>query len=170
SEPGTNESYLTMASTYFALNVRPIILQHVPEQLLTFDLLMDQILPSVSETTRSRLNAFTPEVATEPRERLNEILKTANPQQRDLRLARLLFQLCRKDGLTDADFDLASDAVEGFSDPAKQSAFSDLLLTVRVNELANRNKFIEAQAVVASISSIETRSWALLALARAAAK
>jgi len=40
NEPGTNESYLTMASTYFALNVRPIILQHAPEQLLTFDLLM----------------------------------------------------------------------------------------------------------------------------------
>lgn len=171
SEPGTNESYLTMASTYFALNVRPIILQQAPEQLLAFDLLMDQVLPLVSETTRNRLSAFTPEVATEPRERLNEILKNANPPQRDLRLARFLFQLIRKpDGLTDADFDLASDAINGFADPARQSAFADLVLTVRVNELANRNKFTEAQAVAASISSVETRSWALLALARAAAK
>lgn len=171
SEPGTNESYLTTASMFFTLNVRPIILQHAPEQLLTFDLLMDQILPLVSETTRTLLNASALEVATDPRERLNEILKNPSAQQRDLRLARLLFQLIRKqEVLTDADLDLASDAIKGFTDPAKQSAFSDLLLTVRVNELVKQKKFIEALRVAGSISSPETRSWALLALARAAAK
>jgi hypothetical protein len=156
---------------FFTLNVRPVILQHAPEQLLTFDLLMDQLLPLVSETTRGSLNAFKPEVATEPRERLNEILKNPSPQQRDLRLARLLFKLIRKpDVLTDADFDLASDAIKGFTDPARQSAFSDLLLTVRVNELVKQQKFIEAQKLAGDISAAETRSWALLALARAAAK
>jgi hypothetical protein len=171
SEPGTNESYLTMASMYFTLNVRPVILQYAPEQLLTFDLMMDQILPLVSETTRTSLNAFEPEVATEPRERFNEILRNPSPQQRDLRLARLLFQLIRKpDVLTDADFDLASDAIKGFTDPARQSAFSDLLLTVRVNELVKQQKFIEAQKLAGYISAAETRSWALLALARTAAK
>lgn len=171
SEPGVDESYLTTASMFFILNVRPIVLQQSPEQLLTFDLLMDQILPLVSETTRTRLNAFKPEVATEPRERLNEILRNPSAQQRDLRLARLLFQLIRKpDVLIDADFDLASDAIKGFTEPTRQTAFSDLLLTVRVNELVKRQKFIEAQKLAGYISEAETRSWALLALARAAAK
>jgi hypothetical protein len=171
SEPGINESYLTMASTYFTLNVRPIVSQYAPEQLLTFDLLMDQIAPLVSETTRGRLKAFTPELATEPRERLNEILRTPGAQQRDLRLARFLFQLIRKkDGFTGADFELASDAIKGFTDPVTQTAFSDLLLTTQVNQLVNRNKFIEARRVAGSIASAETRCWAFLALSRAAEK
>lgn len=171
SEPGVNAGYIRLVFTIFTLNVRPVILQYAPEQLLTFDLLLDQVAPLVSEQTRASLSAFQPEKFSEPRDRLSDILKDPNPQKRDLRLVRLVSELLRKEGAdAQVNFDLAADAIKGFSDPDTQSAFADLLITTRINGLVKQKKFIEAQRLAGSISSAETRAWALLALSRVAAK
>lgn len=171
SEPGTNPDYIRSLFTNFTLNARPVILQYAPEQLLAFDLLLDQMAPFVSEQTRATLSAFQPEKFSEPRDRLNEILKDPNPEKRDLRLLRLVSELLRKEGAqTQANLNMAADAIKGFSDPDTKSAFADLFLTTSINGLVKQKKFIEAQRLAGSISSAETRAWAFLALARAAAE
>jgi hypothetical protein len=67
-------------------------------------------------------------------------------------------------------FDLAGDAINGFSEPDAKSAFTDLLTITRVNALVKQKKIIEAQELAGSISTEETRAWALLAVATAATK
>jgi hypothetical protein len=177
SDPGENAefvidtSYIGTAFTMFSLNARPVILQYAPEQLLTFDLTLNQAAPLVPEKTKSSLQAFQPEKFSDPRERLNDILKDPAPERRDLRLIGLVSELLRNES---EDFqktlDLASDAVAGFSDPDNKAAFTDLLTITRVNALVKEKKFIEAQLLAGSIPSEETRAWALLALATVAAK
>jgi hypothetical protein len=132
---------------------------------------MDQLGPVVPETTRSRLQAFEPEKLSDPRDRLNDILNDANPEKRDLRLVRLVSELLRNDSVDfQKNLDLASNAISGFSDPDVKSAFTDLLTITRLDALVKQKKFIEAQQLAGSISSEETRAWALLALSTVAAK
>jgi hypothetical protein len=171
SEPGTNADYIRAVFTMFTLNARPVILQYAPEQLLAFDLLLDQVAPLVSEQTRTTLQAFQPEKFAEPRDRLAEILRDPNSQRRDLRLVRLVSELLRKeDEDAQESLDLAADAISGLSDPDHKAAFTDRLTITRINRLVKPKKFIEAQRLAGSISSEETRAWALLALSTVAAK
>jgi hypothetical protein len=169
-EPGINVDYIGTAFTMFTLNARPVILQYAPEQLLSFDVLLDQVAPLVSEQTRATLQGFQPEKFAEPRDRLAEILKDANSHKRDLRLLRLVSELLRKEGAdVQENFELAADAISGFTDPRAKSALTDLLTITRINRLVKQKKFIEAQRLADSISSEETRAWALLALSKVAA-
>ncbi len=168
---GLDSSYINAAFTVFSIAVRPSLLQYAPGQVPVFDSVLDQLGPLVPETTRSTLQAFQPEKLSDPRDRLNDILKDPAPERRDLRLVRLVSELLRNEsGDSQKNLDLASEAISGFSDPDNKAAFSDLLTITRMNVLAKAKKFIEAQRVAASISSEETRAWALLALSTVAAK
>lgn len=164
-------SYIRTVFTLAALNVRPVILRYSPDQGLMFEQLLDPVAQLVPAETRSRLQAFQPETFSEPRERLNDILKDQNPDKRDLRLVRLVSDLLRnKSDDFQKNLDLASDVINGFSDPEVKSAYSDLLTITRIDAFVKERKFIEAQALAGSISSEEARAWALLALSSVAAK
>ena len=168
---GLDSSYINIVFTVFSIAVRPALLQYAPGQLPVFDSAMDQLGPLVPETTRSKVQAFQPEKLSDPRDRLNDILKDPAPEKRDLRLVRLVSELLRNEsGDSQKNFDLASDAISGFSDPDGKSAFTDLLTITRMDALVKQKKFIEAQRLASSISSEETRAWALLALSTVAAK
>lgn len=170
-EPGINSDYTRAVFTNFTLNVRPVILKYAPEQLLPFDLLLDQMAPLVSEETRATLQAFQPEKFAEPRDRLAEIKKDANSHKRDIRLLRLVSELLKKEGSdVQENFDLAANAISEFTDPDGKAALADLLTITRINGLVKLKKFIEAQRLAGSISAEETRAWALLTLSKAAAK
>jgi len=163
--------YISIMFTMFSLNARPVILQYAPEETLKFDLALREVAPLVPAKTKSQLEAFQPEKFSEPRDRLNDILKDPNPERRDLRLIGLLSQLLRSESEDfQKNFDLAADAVAGFSDADTKSAYTDLLTITRINVFVKEKKFIEAQPVAGSISSKETRAWALLALSTVAAK
>ena len=163
-------SYIRAVFTMASLNVRPIILQYSPEQLLMFEQVLDRVAPLVPTETRSRLQAFQPETFSDPRDRLGDILKDPAPAKRDLRLVRLVSDLLRNEsGDFQKHLDLASDAISGFSDPDAKSAYTDLLTITRIDAFVKQKKFIEAQQLAGSISSEETRAWALLALSRVAA-
>jgi len=167
---GLDSSYINIAFTVFSTSVRPALLQYARVQLPLFDSIMDQVAPFVPEKTKSQVKAFQPETFSDPRDRLNDILKDPAPEKRDLRLVRLVSELLRNEsGDFQKNLDLALDAISGFTDPDAKSAFTDLLTITRINVLVKQKKFIEAQQLAGSISSVETRAWALLALSRVAA-
>jgi len=170
-EPGIDTNYLGHGFSVFSTTVRPIISQYSPNHLSVLDFALDQVGPLVSEKWKTSIQAFQPETFSEPRERLNDILKDSAPGKRDLRLVRLVSELLRE-GSEDSEkrFDVASDAISAFSDPDAKSAFTDLLTITRIDVLVKQKKFIEAQALAGSTSSVETRAWALLALSSVAAK
>ncbi len=170
-EPGIDTNYLGPGFSVFSTTVRPIISQYSPNHLSVLDFALDQVGPLVSEKWKTSIQAFQPETFSEPRERLNDILKDSAPGKRDLRLVRLVSELLRE-GSEDSEkrFDVASDAISAFSDPDAKSAFTDLLTITRIDVLVKQKKFIEAQALAGSTSSVETRAWALLALSSVAAK
>jgi hypothetical protein len=170
-EPGISPSYISMSFTMYVLNVRPIIVQFSPERVLSFDLTLNQVAPLVPETTRARLQAFQPEKFTDSRDRLNDILKDSNAERRDLRLVGLISQIIRKEyEEPQKDLDLVAEAISGFADSDTKSAYTDFLTIVRINAFSKQQKFIEAQRLAGSISSVETRAWALLALSALALK
>jgi hypothetical protein len=164
-EPGATVYNLAYGYSFFSENVRPIIVQSAPEQLAVLDLILDQVAPMVPEN----MKAIGPEKILDPRDRLNDILKEPNPEKRDRRLTSLVAQLIRSEN-PERNFDLAADAIAALSNPDAKSAYTDLLAISRVDLLVKQKKFIEAQQVASSISSVETRAWALLALSRVAAK
>lgn len=169
---GLDSSYVGSSFMRFFINVRPVIAKYAPGNLLRLDVLFDQVSPFVPDKTKSMLAAFQPETLSDPKDRLNDILKDPSPQKRDQRLIRLVSELLRKErtaSQTDLD-DLTAQAISGFSDPDFKSAFTDLLTIVRMDALVKQNKFIEAQRLAGSIPSEETRAWALLALSTVAAK
>lgn len=170
-EPGIDRYYIIDGFSAFSGNIRYLISQYAPDQLLEFDLLLDQTAPFVPENWRLRTQSFQPEKFSDPKERLDDILKDPVVDRRDLRLIRLVSELLRNES-EDAEkrFDLAADAINGFSDMDVKSAYTDRLTTTRVNALVKQKKFIEAQQLAGSLSSEETRAWALLAVATAAAK
>jgi hypothetical protein len=168
---GIDASYISAVFNLVSLNTRPVISQYLPEQLVMFELLLDQVAPLVSASTRSRLQAFQPELFSDPRDRLDDILKDPNPDKRDLRLVRVVAELLRSEsGELQTNLDLASEAIAGFTDPDGKSAYTDLLTITRIQLFVKQQKFIEAQQLAGSISSEETRAWALLALSEVAAK
>jgi len=166
-----NASYISGVFTDLAITVRPVVSQYSPDQLLIFDMLLDQLAAWVPTKTKSRLQAFQPETFSDPRERLNDILKDPVPDKRDLRLIRLVADLLRNDSEEfQKELDLAADAISGFSDADIKSAYTDLLTITRIDTLVKERKFIEAQQRANSISAQETRAWALLSLSTVAAK
>jgi hypothetical protein len=170
-EPAVDSFYITRGFTTFSGTARILISQHAPEQLLEFDLLLEQTASLVPERMRSRIQGFQPETFSDPRQRLDDIVKDAIADRRDLRLIRLVSELLRnKSEDPQKAFDLAAEAISAFTDPDLKSAFTDLLTITRVNAQVKQKNFIEAQQLSGSISSEETRAWALLAVAAAAAK
>ncbi len=166
-----DSSYARAVFTLASLNVRPIIMKYSPDQLIIFEQVIDQITPLVSPEVRSTLQAFQPETFSDPRERLNDILKDPLPGRRDLRLVRLVADLLRNDSEGfQKKLDLAADAISGFTDADVKAAYTDRLTITRIDSLVKEKKFIEAQELASLISGIETRAWALLALSTVAAK
>lgn len=151
--------------------IRHLVSQSAPDQLLEFDLLLDQMAAFVPEKKRDLITRVQPETFSNPKERLSDILRDQDVRRRDLRLIRLVAELLRnKSEDAEKEFDLAGDAIQRFSDTDLKSAYSNLLTVTRVDALVKQKKIIEAQQLAGSIPSEETRAWALLALATEAAK
>ncbi len=175
SDPSGNRSidasYIRAVFSVASVDVRPIIMKYSSDQLVIFEQVLDQIAPLVSSEVRSTLQAFQPETFSDPRERLNDILKDPLTGRRDLRLVRLIADLLRNDSEgTQKELDLAADAISGFTDADVKAAYIDLLTITRIDKLVKQKKFIEAQELASLISGVETRAWALLALSTVAAK
>jgi hypothetical protein len=170
-EPGIDKNYITRGFSVFSGNVRYLISQYAADQLLEFDLLLDQAAPLVPENMRVITQRIQPETFSDPKERLADILKDPIADRRDLRLNRLVSELLRN-GSDDSEkrLGLAGEAINGFTDADAKSAYTDLLTIIRVNALVRQKKIIEAQQLAGSLSSEETRAWALLAVATEAAK
>ena len=170
-EPGIDSYYIIDGFRAFSGNIRFLISQYAPNELLEFDLLLDQTAPFVPDRMRSLVQRLVSETFSDPKERLDDILKDPVADRRDRRLLRLVSELLRSETIdSEKRFDLAADAVHNFSDADVKSAFTDLLTTARIDALIKRKKIIEAQELAASLSSEETRAWALLAVATVAAK
>jgi hypothetical protein len=170
-QPGIDTFYINAVFSEFSQAVRFVMSQYSPDQLLVFNLVLDQVAPLVPEKTKSSIQAFQPETFSDPRDRLSDILNDPAPEKRDLRLVRLVSELLRNESEDFQKwFDLASDAISGFSDTDAKSAYTDLLSITRMDALVKQKKFIEAQQLAGSISSEDTRAWALLALSAVAAK
>lgn len=170
-EPGIDTNYITSGFSAFSGNIRFLISQHAPDQLLEFDLLLDQTAPLVPERMRSIVQRVQPETFSDAKERLDDILKDPVADRRDLRLIRLISELLRNESDdSERRFDVAGDAINGFSDADAKSSYTDLLTITRVDALVKQKKIIEAQQLAGSLSSEETRAWALLAVATAAAQ
>jgi hypothetical protein len=170
-EPGIDRYYIIDGFSAFSGNIRYLISQYAPDQLLEFDLLLDQTAPFVPEKWRLRIQGFQPEKFSDPKERLDDILKDPVVDRRDLRLIRLVSELLRNESEdSDKRLDLAADAINSFSDTDVKSAYTDLLTVTRVNALVKQKKIIEAQQLAGLLSSEETRAWALLAVGTVAAK
>lgn len=170
-ENGTDSFYITRGFTTFSGSPRMFISQTAPDQLLEFDLLLDQTAPLVPEKTRLRIQGFQLETFSDPKERLTDILKDPVADRRDLRLIRLVSELLRNEPEDfQRKFDVIAEAVSGFSDTDVKSAYTDLLTITRVDSLVKQKKFVEAQQLAGLIPSEETRAWALLAVATTAAK
>lgn len=170
-EPGIDVYYIIGGFNAFSDPIRHLISQSAPDQLLEFDLLLDQVAAFVPENKRDLIKRVQPETTSDPKERLNDILRDQDPRRRDLRLNRFVSELLRNESDdSEKRLDLANDAINGFSDPEAKSAYTDLLTITRVNALVKQKKMIEAQQLAGSLSSEETRAWALLAVATEAAK
>jgi hypothetical protein len=170
-EPGIDMYYIISGFNTFSDPIRHLISQSAPDQLLEFDLLLDQMAAFVPEKKRDLIKRVEPETFSDPKERLNDILRDQDTRRRDLRLIRLIAELLRNESEDPEErFDLAADAINGFSDTDLKSSYSNLLTVTRVDALVKQKKIIEAQQRAGSIPSEETRAWALLAVATVAAK
>lgn len=170
-EPGIDMYYIISGFNAFSDLIRHLISQSAPDQLLEFDLLLDQMAAFVPEKKRDLIKRVQPETFSDPKERLNDILRDQDARRRDLRLIRLVSELLRNESEdSEKRFDLTADAINGFSDSDAKSAYTDLLTITRVNALVKQKKMIDAQQLAGSLSSEETRAWALFAVATAAAK
>lgn len=169
---GLDSSYVSSSFTRLVLNVRPAIAQHSHSDTLRFDIILKQASAVVPEKTRTTLQVFQPENLTDPRERLNAILKESNTERRDLRLIGLASELLRSMDTSEsaAQVELAVDTVKEFTDSQLRASFGDLSLIKRADSLVKVKKFVEAKNLVTSISSDETRIWTMLALAEAASQ
>ena len=170
-EPGIDTYYIISGFNAFSGIIRHLISQNAPDQLLEFDLFLDQAAALVPEKKRDLITRVQPETFSDPTERLGDILKDQDARRRDLRLIRLISELLRNESDdSEKRFDLADDAINAVSDEDGKSAYTDLLTITRVNAFVKQKKFIEAQQLAESISSEETRAWALLAVATEATK
>ncbi|HXS01882.1 MAG TPA: hypothetical protein VN724_14995 [Pyrinomonadaceae bacterium] len=170
-EGGIDRYYIIDGYRAFSGNIRYLISQYAPDQLLEFDLVLDQTTPLVPEKMKALVQTLQPETLSDPKERLEEILKDAVSDRRDRRLIRFVSELLRNESEdSEKKIDLATDAISGFSDTDVKSAYADLLTIARVDGLVKQKKIIEAQQLTGSISSQESRAWTLLAVASVAAK
>src|SRR5829696_2310314 len=170
-EPGIDKYYVIDGYRAFSGNIRYLISQYAPDQLLEFDLLLDETTSLVPEKMRSLVQSLPPETFSEPKQRLDDILRDAVADRRDRRLIRFVSELLRNQSDdSEKTFDLAAEAISGFSDTDVKSAYTDRLTIARVDELVRQKEIIEAQQLAGSLSSEETRAWALLAVATAATK
>ncbi|HEX7773249.1 MAG TPA: hypothetical protein VF435_12560 [Pyrinomonadaceae bacterium] len=170
-EPGIDMYYIIGGFNAFSNPIRHLVSQSAPDQLLEFDLLLDQMAAFVPEKKRDLIKRVQPETLSDPKERLNDILRDQDARSRDLRLNRFVSELLRSESEdSEKRLDLAADAINGFTDPDAKSAYTELLAITRVNALVKQKKMIEAQQLAVSLSSEETRAWALLAVATEAAK
>ena len=170
-EPGIDTYYIINGFNAFSGTIRHLILQNAPDQLLEFDLLLDQTANFVPEKKRDLITRVQPETLSDPKERLADILRDQDARRRDLRLIRFVSELLRSQSdNSEKIFDLVADAVNSFSDTDAKSAYTDLLTITRVDALVKQKKFVEAQQLAGSLSSVETRVWALLAVATDVAK
>lgn len=168
---GLDTSYINAFFTIVSISVRPALLQIAPGYLTMLDSILDGLGPLIPAKTRLRLQAFQPETLSDPRDRLNDILKDLNSEKRDLRLIRFVSELLHPESEdVSKNLDLAAEGVDGFSDRDIKAAFTDLLTIVRINVSLKQRNFIEAQRVARSISLDETRAWALLALSSVATR
>jgi hypothetical protein len=166
-DTGLDSSYINGSFIVYSLRIRPALSLYAPRQVPVFDSLMDQLGPLIPASSRSSMQAFQPETLTDPRDRLADIIKDPAAEKRDLRLVRLISEILRNDSPELKNrFELAQDVISAFTDPDAKTAYSDCLTITRMNELAKEQKLIEAQELAGSISSQETRAWALLALAK----
>jgi len=170
-EGGIDRYYIIDGYRAFSGNIRYLISQYAPDQLLEFDLVLDQTTQLVPEKMKALVQTLQPETLSDPKERLEEILKDAVSDRRDRRLIRFVSELLRNESEdSEKKIDLATDAISGFSDTDVKSAYADLLRIARVDGLVKQKKIIEAQQLTGSISSQESRAWTLLAVASVAAK
>lgn len=170
-ESGIDRYYIIDGFSAFSGNIRYLISQYAPDQLLEFDLLLDETLPLVPEKMRSLVQTLQPEKSADLNERLADILRDAVADRRDQRLIRFVSELLRNQSEdSEKRFDFAADAISRFSDQEVKSAYTDRLTIAQVDALVRQKKFIEAQHLAGSLSSEETRAWALLAVATVAAK
>ncbi|HKO42689.1 MAG TPA: hypothetical protein VJU84_05340 [Pyrinomonadaceae bacterium] len=170
-EAGTDTSYISRGFFAFSQTVRRVISQYAPDRLVLFNSVLNQAADLVPERMKSVTRVLPPETFVDPRERLNDILKDPAPEIRDDRLIRFVSQLLRNEpNSSDKRFDLIAEAINGLNDTEAKAAFTELLTITRIDSLAKQKRFLEAQELTGSISSEETRAWALLALAKAAAK
>jgi hypothetical protein len=171
NEGGTDRYYIIDGYRAFSGNIRYLISQYAPDQLLEFDLVLDQTTPLVPEKMRSLVQALQPEAFSDLKERLEDILTDTVADRRDRRLIRFVSDLLRNQSEgSEKNFDLAANAISGFSDADVKSAYTDLLMIARVDAFMKQKKIIEAQQLTGSVSSQESRAWALLAVASVAAK
>ncbi|MDQ1640452.1 MAG: hypothetical protein QOF62_3791 [Pyrinomonadaceae bacterium] len=165
-------SYVSSSYLAFVLSVRPVMANGQPEQLMTFDLLLDQVSPLVPDKAKSLIQSVSPEAIVDPKDRLGDILKGKSAGGRDIRLMRFVLDLVRKsvNDYSQIELDLAADAISHVSDARLKTTLSDFLTITQLSLLAKQGKFIDASRVAESIASTETRAWALLALSSAVAK
>jgi hypothetical protein len=164
---GLDSSYVGSTYISFLRSVRPAIAQYLlPEELSTFDLLLDQVTPLLSDKTKGRLQMTAAETISNPRDRLADMLKESNTRRRDIRLMRLVFDSTRISAPEESpnNLELAMDAISHISNERLKTTLNDFAAITRMNLLIKGKKFDEAQRLAETISTTETRVWALLAL------
>jgi hypothetical protein len=85
-EPGIDMYYIIGGFNAFSNPIRHLISQSAPDQLLEFDLLLDQMAAFVPEKKRDLIKRVQPETLSDPKERLDDILRDQDARRRDLRL------------------------------------------------------------------------------------
>jgi hypothetical protein len=84
-EPGIDTYYIIAGFNSFSGTIRHLVLQNAPDQLLEFDLLLDQTAAFVPEKKRDLIVQVQPETVSDPKERLVDIRKDQDTRRRDLR-------------------------------------------------------------------------------------
>ncbi|MDT5062421.1 MAG: hypothetical protein QOH63_2880 [Acidobacteriota bacterium] len=157
-----------VGSTFISFfRLRPVIAQYLlPEELSTYDLLLDQVSPLIPAKAKARLQMTAPETISNPRDRLADIIKESNTRRREVRLMRLVFDSTRDSAPDELlnGLELASDAVSHISDERLKATLNDFVVITHVNLLVKEKKFADAQHLAESIPTTEARVWTQLAL------
>jgi hypothetical protein len=160
---GLDPSYLDSMFGTFASTVRPVFVQHGPNELGRFDLQLDQIAPQVSPRIRDMVSSNAFAELTDPRDRLTEIKKEPNPDKRDFRLLRLVMELLRGDDSQDRE-SLLAEAVQAVTDDKLKATLGDGVSLDRVQRLTKAQKFNDAAKAAERVTNQDLRAWTLLAL------
>jgi hypothetical protein len=167
---GVDPSYISIGFVQIGLSVKPAMAKYSPEDAVMLDLLLEKVSTFVPEKMKSMM--MPPETISNLADRLVDILREQNPERRDRRLRRLILDALRAgepEG-TQPNLEVASDAVMHIGDERLKNALADLIIVAKVNSLAKGGSIVDAERLASSISSKETRAWALLALSAIIAK